>query len=57
MPRLMKTKKDNNSNDANLGFWAQLFLAADKMRVSMDASEYISGDIRIPDAEKFVEVA
>lgn len=33
-------KKIGNGNGANLGFEAQLFLAADKMRGSMDASEY-----------------
>ena len=33
-----KTRK--NDNGATLGFEAQLFLAADKMRGSMDASEY-----------------
>jgi len=33
-------KKTGNGNGANLGFEAQLFLAADKMRGSMDASEY-----------------
>ena len=33
-----KQKKDNNG--VNVGFEAQLFLAADKMRGSMDASEY-----------------
>lgn len=32
--------KNKDGNGANLGFEAQLFLAADKMRGSMDASEY-----------------
>lgn len=38
MARTAKAKKTNNG--ANLGFEAQMFLAADKMRGSMDASEY-----------------
>lgn len=38
MARTAKAKKANGG--ANLGFEAQLFLAADKMRGSMDASEY-----------------
>jgi type I restriction enzyme M protein len=38
MSRTPKTKKTNTA--ANLGFEAQLFQAADKMRGSMDASEY-----------------
>ncbi len=33
-------KKQKNSNSAKLGFEAKLFLAADKLRGSMDASEY-----------------
>lgn len=33
-------KKSNTSQGANLGFEAKLFLAADKLRGSMDASEY-----------------
>ncbi len=40
MARGAKAKKTGNGNGANLGFEAQLFLAADKMRGSMDASEY-----------------
>ena len=39
MARPAKAKKENNGG-ANLGFEAQMFLAADKMRGSMDASEY-----------------
>lgn len=35
-----KTKESNNEQGANLGFEAKLFLAADKLRGSMDASEY-----------------
>ena len=35
-----KTKESNNQQGANLGFEAKLFLAADKLRGSMDASEY-----------------
>ena len=35
-----KTKKSNNQESASLGFEAKLFLAADKLRGSMDASEY-----------------
>ena len=39
MARVAKAKP-SNGNGANLGFEAQLFLAADRMRGSMDASEY-----------------
>ncbi|MGB9152360.1 MAG: class I SAM-dependent DNA methyltransferase [Alphaproteobacteria bacterium] len=39
MAQAAKAKKQNG-NGANLGFEAQMFLAADKMRGSMDASEY-----------------
>lgn len=39
MARPAKAKKETNGG-ANLGFEAQLFQAADKMRGSMDASEY-----------------
>ena len=35
-----KTKESNNQQGASLGFEAKLFLAADKLRGSMDASEY-----------------
>ncbi|MDA9733350.1 type I restriction-modification system subunit M [Candidatus Pelagibacter sp.] len=35
-----KSKKNNNQQSASLGFEAKLFLAADKLRGSMDASEY-----------------
>ena len=34
------SKKSETNNGANLGFEAKLFLAADKLRGSMDASEY-----------------
>ena len=33
-------KEQKSNNGANLGFEAKLFLAADKLRGSMDASEY-----------------
>ena len=36
----MATKKENNVNGGDLGFEAKLFLAADKLRSSMDASEF-----------------
>ena len=35
-----RTKENNNQQGASLGFEAKLFLAADKLRGSMDASEY-----------------
>ena len=34
------TKKKSDSNGANLGFEAKLWLAADKLRSNMDAAEY-----------------
>ena len=36
----MATSSTNTAQAANLGFEAKLFLAADKLRGSMDASEY-----------------
>lgn len=36
----MAAKAESNGNGANLGFEAKLFLTADKLRGSMDASEY-----------------
>ena len=33
-------KRKNNGNDANLGFEAQLFLAADKLRKNLEPSDY-----------------
>ena len=35
-----RTKENNNQQGASLGFEAKLFLASDKLRGSMDASEY-----------------
>lgn len=45
MPRSRKdgaqqSSKKNNSNGANLGFEAQLFLAADKLRKNLEPSDY-----------------
>ena len=38
---MARTKRANNENSAaNLGFEAKLWLAADKLRSNMDASEY-----------------
>ncbi len=36
----MTTNENGSTQAANLGFEAELFLAADKLRGSMDASEY-----------------
>ena len=33
-------KRKNNGNGANLGFEAQLFLAADKLRKNLEPSDY-----------------
>jgi type I restriction enzyme M protein len=39
--RLAKAcKRKNNGNGANLGFEAQLFLAADKLRKNLEPSDY-----------------
>jgi type I restriction enzyme M protein len=43
MPRGTAKKADTNSrngNGANLGFEAQLFLAADKLRKNLEPSDY-----------------
>ena len=40
MKQKKKTKKNNSQQGASLGFEAKLFLSADKLRGSMDASEY-----------------
>ena len=36
----MAKGKDSTNSSANLGFEAKMYLAADKLRGSMDASEY-----------------
>jgi len=57
------------NNGANLGFENQLWVTADKLRGHMDASEYkhvvlgliflkyISGELCVSDAKKFVEAS
>jgi type I restriction enzyme M protein len=40
MPKSTRKKSHNQSNGANLGFEEKLWLAADKLRGHMDASEY-----------------
>ena len=57
----------NNNSGANIGFENELWKAADALRSNMDAAEYtlaalrdtllpklISGELRVPDAERFV---
>jgi len=39
-PRRAKPEKRQNGNGANLGFEAQLFLAADKLRKNLEPSDY-----------------
>ncbi|MBN4016430.1 type I restriction-modification system subunit M N-terminal domain-containing protein [Rhodospirillaceae bacterium AH-315-P19] len=63
----MVRPKTKNNNGANLGFEAQLFLAADKLRGNLEPSDYkhvalglvflkyMSGKIRLREAEKAVE--
>ena len=40
--RVVSTQAKKNGNDANLGFEAQLFLAADKLRKNLEPSDYRS---------------
>ena len=40
MNRMAKSKGQNDSNGATLGFEAKLWLTADKLRNNMDAAEY-----------------
>ena len=37
---MASTQAKKNGNDANLGFEAQLFLAADKLRKNLEPSDY-----------------
>src|SRR5690348_3319961 len=37
---MMKERTKKNGNDANLGFEAQLFLTADKLRKNLEPSDY-----------------
>lgn len=59
---------DTNKNGGNLGFEAEMFKTADKLRGNMEPSDYkhvalgliflpklLSGELRIADAEKIVE--
>ena len=40
MPRGKQSEKKKNSNGANIGFEAQLWQMADKLRGNMDAADY-----------------
>lgn len=44
---------DTNKNGGNLGFEAELFKAADKLRGTL-LPRLISGELRISDAERFL---
>src|SRR5580765_2029545 len=39
-PKSAKAKSNGNGNGANLGFEAQMFLAADKLRKNLEPSDY-----------------
>jgi type I restriction enzyme M protein len=39
-PKQSKTKAKKNGNGANIGFEAELFLAADKLRKNFEPSDY-----------------
>jgi|GEM_PF-5193750 len=49
---MAKEPLKKNGNGANLGFEAQLFLAADKLRL---LPRLMSGEIRLREAEAMVE--